>query len=101
MDSLPIRPPYKPSEAAKLLGVGRSWLIQKAAKDEIPGAYRTHGDEGHWRFDPDRFDKHISDLRAGKVVARRVRSKKEIGVRKPKNVQMNEWLESFRRERVG
>ena len=97
-----LRPPYRPPEAAALLGIGRSWLVQKAADGEIPGAHRTNGDSGHWRFDPDKFDRYVQDLRAGKV-SRRVRPVRKGGTidRKPRDVQVNEWLESFRRERVG
>jgi excisionase family DNA binding protein len=96
-----IRPAYLPEEAAKILGVSRSWVIQKAADKEhggIPGAYRTQGESGHWRFDPDAFDRYVRDLRAGKVpreTKRKTRGKS--GPRKPRNVEMNEWLEGFRK----
>lgn len=95
-----IRPAYLPEEAAKILGVSRSWVIQKAATDDgrVMGAHRTQGESGHWRFDPDAFDRYVRDLRAGKVPKEHKRkSRGKSGPRQPRNVAMNEWLEGFRK----
>lgn len=94
------RPAYKPSEAAKLMSIGRAWLTLKAAAGEIPGAYRTHGTSGHWRFDPDKFDRYVADLRAGKVKETRAapaEKKTKRPRRTPKNIEMNDWLADFRK----
>lgn len=95
-----LRPAYMPEEAAKILGVSRSWVIQKAATDEGKqmGAHRTQRTSGHWRFDPDVFDRYVRDLRAGKVSgAPKRKTRGKSGPRKPRNVEMNEWLEGFRK----
>lgn len=96
---------YTAAEAASILNIGRTWLLEKAVdKTEGPlmGAYRTNGDSGHWRFDPDAFDRYVADLRSGRIVARRARPiKRRKLARRPRNVQMAEWLESFKREKVG
>lgn len=91
------RPAYKVHEAAKLLSIGRAWLTQKAATGEIPGAYRTNGTSGHWRFDPDKFDRYVADLRAGRVKERKAPQKKKRPGRAPKNVEMQDWLSDFRK----
>ena len=97
------RPAYLPEEAAKILGKSRSWIIEMAATDtgRQMGAHRLpskKGGAGHWLFDPDAFDRYVRDLRAGKVpreTKRKTRGKS--GPRKPRNVEMNEWLEGFRK----
>jgi excisionase family DNA binding protein len=89
-----LRPAYTASEAANLLRIGRAWLVQKAAEGQIPGAHRTGGDSGHWRFDPDKFDRYLQDLRAGKVITQP--RWRKIAPRKPQNVEMQEWLARFK-----
>jgi hypothetical protein len=92
-----IRPAYTASEAAAIINIGRAWLIQKAASEAGPlmGAHRTGGSSGHWRFDPDKFDRYVQDLRAGKVIANKP-GRRRRAPRKPRNVQMEEWLARFR-----
>lgn len=95
-----LRPAYMPEEAAKILGVSRSWVIQKAATDEgrAMGAHRTQITSGHWRFDPDAFDRYVRDLRAGKVRSAPKKNRKgKSGPRQPRNIAMNTWLEGFKR----
>jgi hypothetical protein len=98
--SNPLRPAYLPEEAAKILGVSRSWVIQKAATDEgrSMGAHRTQITSGHWRFDPDAFDRYVRALREGKLPREPKRNRRsKSGPRQPRNVAMNEWLEGFKR----
>lgn len=93
-----MRPAYTAAEAANLLRIGRAWLIQKAAGGEgqLMGAHRTGGTSGHWRFDPDKFDRYVQDLRAGKILADKP-SRRRAGPRKPRNVQMEEWLAGLKK----
>lgn len=91
------RPSYKVNEAATMLRMGRAWLTQKAAAGDIPGAYRTNGTSGHWRFDPDKFDRYVADLRAGRIKERVQPAKKKQRSVKPKNVEMQDWLSDFRK----
>lgn len=99
----PLRPAYKPQEAAKILGRSKAWIIEKAPTDlgRAMGAHRTPTEDGqgHWLFDPERFEKYVRDLRAGKTpgVPKKRRKVKSGGPRQPRSVAMNEWLDGFRK----
>jgi excisionase family DNA binding protein len=83
-----MRPPYKAQEAAALLSIGRAWLCARAAEGEIPGAFRTRGNAGHWRFDADKFDQYLHDLREGRTAALRAVLDRKERARKSRQQSM-------------
>jgi hypothetical protein len=92
-----MRPPYKATEAAKLLNVGRAWIVAQARAGRIPGAFRRRGDSGHWRFDADMLAKHVDDVKAAREAARL----RQAVPRQQRRVQARErrtqeWLESLK-----
>lgn len=89
----PLRPAYTSNEAAALLNISRTWLVARAR--EIPGAHRTAGDRGQWRFDPVRFDRYLEALRAGNSTGRRKRAARATPARPPSD--METWLASLRK----
>ena len=58
-------------QAAELLGISPSSLQVRAARGEIPGAHRTYGNAGHWRFDAGEFAAYCADIKSGRSVSAR------------------------------
>jgi hypothetical protein len=98
-DAATLRASYTADEAARILSISRSWLVTKAARDtdfaRMVGAHRTGGSRGHWRFDPERFERYVANLRAGKIVQKP--SGRQPGpTKKSRIVSMNEFLEELK-----
>lgn len=79
-----------------MIPISRAWLVQRAADGHIPGAHRTGGTNGHWRFDADRFDHYVADLRAGRARSRPTKATQRKP-RTPKSVVVQDWLYEFKR----
>ena len=98
-DATSLRASYTADEAARILSISRAWIVEKCRDEEFrrrARAYRTGGSRGHWRFDPERFERYVADLRAGKIVAK-PSGRKPGPTKKVRVLSMNEWLEEFKR----
>lgn len=55
----------KATDVAALLGVSVDRIQVRAAAGQVPGAWRTQGNRGHWRFNAIDIEAYVRGIKAG------------------------------------
>ena len=67
------RKPLCIADASTLIGVCRNTLLGWTAAGHVAGAYKTHGNRGHWRFAKPEFLEWLARYQSGEVIIPRKR----------------------------